>query len=116
MCEYNIASLSSYGMPPFNGKTDFGMWQQKMECILVKHICYQAIDLSYYERETEKKKNQLNILALSNIILNLSEVVLRKVGNMTSAKELWEKFQELYTEMSLSSRLYLLKTFFPIQT
>ncbi|KAL0366231.1 UNVERIFIED_CONTAM: hypothetical protein Sradi_3513200 [Sesamum radiatum] len=37
---------------------------------------------------------------------------LRKVGTQNSAKELWEKLEELYTETSLPTKLFLLEKFF----
>ncbi|XP_057770222.1 putative late blight resistance protein homolog R1B-16 [Salvia miltiorrhiza] len=107
-----MSSLANYGLAPFNGKTDFGFWQQKMECILIQQNVYQVIDDSYDEDVDEKKKTQLNRLALSAIVLNLSECVLRKVGRMTSAKELWSKLEELYTGTSLPSKIFLIERFF----
>ncbi|KAL0386429.1 UNVERIFIED_CONTAM: hypothetical protein Slati_4603100 [Sesamum latifolium] len=34
------------------------------------------------------------------------------MGNLTTAKELWDKLEELYTESSLPSKLFLLEKFF----
>ncbi|KAL0431231.1 UNVERIFIED_CONTAM: hypothetical protein Sradi_0749100 [Sesamum radiatum] len=35
-----------------------------------------------------------------------------KVGNQSSARELWDRLEELYTESSLPSKLFLLEKFF----
>ncbi|KAL2237841.1 UNVERIFIED_CONTAM: hypothetical protein Sindi_0975800, partial [Sesamum indicum] len=50
--------------------------------------------------------------AYSSIILNLSDSILRKVGKQNSARDLWKELEELYTETSLPSKLFLLEKFF----
>ncbi|KAL0438177.1 UNVERIFIED_CONTAM: Retrovirus-related Pol polyprotein from transposon TNT 1-94 [Sesamum latifolium] len=50
--------------------------------------------------------------AYSSIILNLSDSVIRKVGKLETAKELWDRLEELFTETSLPSKLFLLEKFF----
>lgn len=54
----------------------------------------------------------MNELACSVIILNTSDSVLREVGIHDSAKDLWDQLEELYTETSLSSKMFLLEIFF----
>ncbi|KAL0451560.1 UNVERIFIED_CONTAM: hypothetical protein Slati_1134100 [Sesamum latifolium] len=61
--------------------------------------------------KTEKRLEN-DEFAYSSIILNLSDTVIRKVGNLTTTKELWDKLEELYTESSLPSELFLLEKFF----
>ncbi|KAL2237702.1 UNVERIFIED_CONTAM: hypothetical protein Sindi_0961900 [Sesamum indicum] len=50
--------------------------------------------------------------AYSSMTLNLSDSMLRKVGEQNSARNLWEKLEQLYTETSLPSKLFLLEKFF----
>ncbi|XP_057797809.1 receptor-like protein 19 [Salvia miltiorrhiza] len=106
---------SFFGMAPFDGKSDFSIWKQKMKCILIQQHVFKAVDHSYADNETEEKKSDMNELALSSIILNLSDCVLRKVGVCDSAKDLWCKLEELYTEKSLPSKLFLLERFFQFE-
>ncbi|CAH9091332.1 unnamed protein product [Cuscuta europaea] len=54
----------------------------------------------------------MNETACSTIYLNLSDYVLRKVGILESAKELWEKLDSLYIDTSLPRKLFLLEKFF----
>ncbi|KAL0362358.1 UNVERIFIED_CONTAM: hypothetical protein Scaly_1191000 [Sesamum calycinum] len=73
---------------------------------------FKAIDGKYPANFSEEKKLENDEFAYSSIILNLSDTVLRKVGKQSSAKELWDKLEELYTETSLPSKLFLLEKFF----
>lgn len=108
----SVMASTSYSLAPFNGKTDFCIWKQKIKCILIQQRVFKAINHSYADKETEENKAEMNELACSTIILNLSDSVLRKVGILESAKDLWEKLEDLYTENSLPSRMYLLEKFF----
>ncbi|KAK6159055.1 hypothetical protein DH2020_006369 [Rehmannia glutinosa] len=107
-----MVGASGYHMEPFNGKTDFSIWQQKMKGILIHQKCFKAIHQKYFDKDTAEIKSELDEFAYSSIILNLSVAVLRKVGKLTTAKDLWDKLQELYTETSLPSKLFLLEKFF----
>lgn len=97
---------------PFNGKNDFSIWKQKMRCILVQQKLVKALDHSYAATDTEAKRAEMNEMAKSSIILNLSDFVIRKVGELDTAQEMWETLEKLYTETSFSSRMYLLEKLF----
>ncbi|KAL2237807.1 UNVERIFIED_CONTAM: hypothetical protein Sindi_0972400 [Sesamum indicum] len=83
-----------------------------MKGILIQQKVFKAIDGKYVENVSEEKKQENDEFAYSFIILNLSDTVLRKVGKQNSSKELWDKLEELYTETSLPSKLFLLEKFF----
>ncbi|KAL2230503.1 UNVERIFIED_CONTAM: hypothetical protein Sindi_1644700 [Sesamum indicum] len=83
-----------------------------MKGILIQQKVFKAIDGRYAENISEEKLLETDEYAYSSIILNLSDNVLRKVGKQTSAKKLWKKLEELYTETSLPSKLFLLEKFF----
>ncbi|KAL0409123.1 UNVERIFIED_CONTAM: Retrovirus-related Pol polyprotein from transposon TNT 1-94 [Sesamum radiatum] len=104
--------MSGYNLTPFDGKSDFSIWKQKMKGILIQQRVFKAIDGKYPENISEEKQFENDKFAYSSIILNLSDSVIRKVGNHSSAKELWDKLNELYTESSLPSKLFLLEKFF----
>ena len=53
----------------------------------------------------------MNELARSTVILNLSDFVIKKVGSIESASEMWTMLDTLFTETSMSSRIYLEKLF-----
>ncbi|KAL0405402.1 UNVERIFIED_CONTAM: hypothetical protein Slati_3854100 [Sesamum latifolium] len=83
-----------------------------MKGILIQQKVFKAIDGKYFESISEEKRLENDEFAYSSIILNLSDSVIRKVGNQNSAKEFWDKLEELYTESSLPSKLFLLEKFF----
>ncbi|KAK4406052.1 hypothetical protein Sango_0611700 [Sesamum angolense] len=83
-----------------------------MKGILIQQKVFKAIDGKYADTVSYDKKLENNEYAYSSIILNLSDSVIRKVGKQESAKELWKKLEELYTETYLPSKLFLLEKFF----
>ncbi|KAL0404019.1 UNVERIFIED_CONTAM: Retrovirus-related Pol polyprotein from transposon TNT 1-94 [Sesamum radiatum] len=83
-----------------------------MKGILIQQKVFKAISGAYPDNTSEEKIVEDDEIAYSSIILNLSDTVIRKVGTQNSAKELWEKLEELYTETSLPTKLFLLEKFF----
>ncbi|KAL0430215.1 UNVERIFIED_CONTAM: hypothetical protein Sradi_0647500 [Sesamum radiatum] len=83
-----------------------------MKGILIQQKVFKAISGAYPDNASEEKIVEDDEIAYSSIILNLSDIVIRKVGTQNSAKELWEKLEELYTETSLPTKLFLLEKFF----
>ncbi|KAL0315727.1 UNVERIFIED_CONTAM: hypothetical protein Sradi_5450900, partial [Sesamum radiatum] len=83
-----------------------------MKGILIQQKVFKAIDGKYADNVSDDKKLENDEYAYSSIILNLSDSVIRKVGKQDSAKDLWNKLEELYTETSLPSKLFLLEKFF----
>ena len=106
--------MAGYNLQPFDGKSNFSIWQQKMKGILIQQKVFKAIDGNYAENVSEEKKQENDEFAYSSIILNLSDIVLRKVGTLESSKALWDKLEELYTEISLPNKLFLLENFLDI--
>ncbi|KAL0366108.1 UNVERIFIED_CONTAM: Retrovirus-related Pol polyprotein from transposon TNT 1-94 [Sesamum radiatum] len=83
-----------------------------MKGILIQQKVFKAIDGRYTENISEEKRLENDEFAYSSIILNLSDSVIRKVGKLETAKELWDRLEELFTETSLPSKLFLLEKFF----
>ncbi|KAL0385669.1 UNVERIFIED_CONTAM: Retrovirus-related Pol polyprotein from transposon TNT 1-94 [Sesamum radiatum] len=104
--------MSGYNLIPFDGKIRFFHLETKNEGYPYSTRVFKAIDGKYPENISEEKQLENDEFAYSSIILNLSDSVIRKVGNHNSAKELWDKLDELYTESSLPSKLFLLEKFF----
>ncbi|KAK4395819.1 Retrovirus-related Pol polyprotein from transposon TNT 1-94 [Sesamum angolense] len=80
-----------------------------MKGILIQQKVFKA---KYADNVSDDKKLENDEYAYSSIILNLSDSVIRKVGKHNSTKDLWNKLEELYTETSLPSKLFLLEKFF----
>ncbi|KAL0456390.1 UNVERIFIED_CONTAM: Retrovirus-related Pol polyprotein from transposon TNT 1-94 [Sesamum latifolium] len=104
--------MSGYNLQVFDGKSDFSIWKQKMKGILVQQKVFKAISGKYPDNASEEKILEDDEIAYSSIILNLSDTVIRKVGTQNSARELWEKLEEIYTETSLPTKLFLLEKIF----
>ncbi|KAL0384957.1 UNVERIFIED_CONTAM: hypothetical protein Sradi_2890000 [Sesamum radiatum] len=104
--------MSGYNLQVFDEKSDFAIWKQKMKGILIQQKVFKAISGAYPDNASEEKIVEDDEIAYSSIILNLSDTVIRKVGTQNSTKELWEKLEELYTETSLPTKLFLLENFF----
>ncbi|KAL0329437.1 UNVERIFIED_CONTAM: putative mitochondrial protein [Sesamum radiatum] len=83
-----------------------------MKGILIQQKVFKSIDGKYAENVSDDKKHDNDEYAYSSIILKLSDSVIRKVGKQNTAKELWDKLEELFTETSLPSKLFLLEKFF----
>ncbi|KAL0407949.1 UNVERIFIED_CONTAM: hypothetical protein Sradi_1729300 [Sesamum radiatum] len=83
-----------------------------MKGILIQQKIFKAIDGRYTENIFEEKRLENDEFAYSSIILNLSDSVIRKVGKLETTKELWDRLEELFTETSLPSKLFLLEKFF----
>ncbi|KAL2243392.1 UNVERIFIED_CONTAM: hypothetical protein Sindi_0457200 [Sesamum indicum] len=104
--------MAGYNLQPFDGKSDFSIWQQKIKGILIQQKVFKAIDGKYSDSISEEKALENDEYAYSSIILNLSDNVLRKVGKQDTARDLWKKLEDLYTDVSLPSKLFLLEKFF----
>lgn len=64
---------------------------------------------------TEKsayRKQELNDTTWSTIFLHLSDNVIRKVGETTSAEALWTKLESLYLTKTMPNKCYLLMQFY----
>ncbi|KAL0346370.1 UNVERIFIED_CONTAM: Retrovirus-related Pol polyprotein from transposon TNT 1-94 [Sesamum calycinum] len=74
-----------------------------MKGILIQQKVFKSINGKYADNISDDKKRDNDEYVYSSIILNLSDFVIRKVGKQNSAKELWDRLEELFTETSLPS-------------
>jgi hypothetical protein len=90
------------GIPPFDGR-NFEYWKNRMETYLKAlgaGVCfsiasgYNALKKPKTAAQKEAKRN--NKLAIDTILDGLTDSVKSKVGSCASAKEIWDKIQELY--------------------
>lgn len=97
----------------FDGRGDFHMWQKKMKKVLVQHRCAKALvqkeskEISAKITAQEEQHLDMNKLAFSLLILNLSDNVLRQVNEKETAAKVWSKLESLYMTKSLSNKIYL---------
>jgi hypothetical protein len=90
------------GIPPFDG-SNFEYWKNRMETYLkdlrvdvwiLVASRYNALKKPKTAAQKEAKRN--NKLEIDTIIDGLTDSVKSKVGSCASAKDLWDKLQDLY--------------------
>ena len=102
-------TISKIVVEKFDRNVNFGMWQLKMEAILVQ----DGVDLALQGAEnipdgtSKEDLAGMDKKARSSIILNLSDEVLREVATETTAKSMWDKLKALYMKRTVENRLYL---------
>ena len=101
----------------FDRNVNFGMWQLKMEAILVQ----DGVDLALQGAEnipdgtSKEDLAGMDKKARSSIILNLSDEVLREVATETTAKSMWDKLKALYMKRTVENRLYLKQSLYMLR-
>ncbi|KAM3397845.1 hypothetical protein P3S68_001359 [Capsicum galapagoense] len=100
----------------FDRSANFGMWQLKMEAILVQDGSDMALQgkEKISEKMTDEEFDSLDKKARSSIILNLSDDVLRKVASKITVKGMWKKLKSLYMKRTIENRLYLKQKLYTI--
>ena len=83
-----------------------------MKAVLVQQKVAKAIDNTYTAGLSDNKKKEMDEIALSTIILHLSDGILRKVDDMHTTSTIWKMLEELYLVRSLLDRILLLEQFF----
>ena len=86
---------------------DFGIWQLKMRALLVQQGLFKMLNgvKALPNFGTDVEKEDVMEQALGGILLTLSNEVLREVGSIKPAPELWLKLESLYMTKSLAKRL-----------
>ncbi|KAK4406592.1 Retrovirus-related Pol polyprotein from transposon TNT 1-94 [Sesamum angolense] len=64
--------MAGYNLQPFDGKTDFSIWQQKMKGILIQQKVFKSIDGNYAKNVSDDKKRD-NDEYVKNIEENIDE-------------------------------------------
>ncbi|KAI9196857.1 hypothetical protein LWI28_027588 [Acer negundo] len=119
MVERGSTSSGSFGgvkfeVKPFDGKSNFTLWQRKMKNILIQQNLYFMVDgveKKPKDMSTETWK-VLDEKAMSSIEFHLSDEVICNVMEEKSAKGTWEKLymgKTLSNKLTLKDQLYGLK-------
>ncbi|CAN1135024.1 hypothetical protein LINPERPRIM_LOCUS15765 [Linum perenne] len=67
-------------MKPFDGSTDFAMWKIKMKAVLIKEKCWAAVSQNWPADTSDLRKQELQEIAHSEIMIRLADDVVRQVG------------------------------------
>ncbi|CAM8959955.1 unnamed protein product [Rhodiola kirilowii] len=97
---------------PFNGQMDFAMWTMRMKGILIKEKCWRAVSEEWLCPTSEQAKKDLIEIALTEIMLRLTDDVARPLMKVTDPMVLWDTLKATYQTKSLPSRMFLLKKLF----
>ncbi|KAI9153179.1 hypothetical protein LWI28_007285 [Acer negundo] len=98
-----------FEVKPFDGKSNFTLWQRKMKNLLIQQDLYFIVDgveKKPKDMSTETWK-VLDEKAMSSIELHLSDEVICNVMEEKSANGTWEKLEKLYMGKTLSNKLTL---------
>lgn len=106
---------AKFDLVPFDGKTNFSIWQSTAKDMLVQHGLYKAL----LDKKPDDKKDddwkELQAKTVSMIRLSLVPEIKYTVLNETSPVKLWEKLENLYMSKSLTNKLYLKKELFELK-
>ena len=108
---------AKFDIEKFDGNNDFGLWRLKMHALLVQNGLHKALrgKNALSEKLSDEEKDELLEKAYGQILLFLSDGVLRKVVQEKTAAGIWQKLENLYITKSLTNRLYLKKRLFTLQ-
>ncbi|CAM8886302.1 unnamed protein product [Rhodiola kirilowii] len=104
--------MSDIRLKPFDGQMDFAMWIMRMKGILIKEKCWRAVSEDWLCPTSDQAKKDLKEIALSEIMMRLTDDVARQVMKITDPKVLWDTLKATYQTKSLPNRIFLLKKMF----
>ena len=120
------SNLVKFEVEKFDGRINFGLWQVQVKDVLIQSGLHKALkgrpapEVSTGtsvtgERSRSKMSDEdwedLDLRTASAIRLCLAKNVLANVHGISTAKELWEKLEELYQTKGVSNRVYLKEQF-----
>ena len=109
-----------FGIERFDGRMNFGLWQIQVKDILIQYGLHKTLrgipafcssDGAVKSGTSDVDWEDLDLKAASSIQLCLAKNVLANVQGMSTAKELWEKLEEMYQTNGISNRVYLKEQF-----
>jgi hypothetical protein len=127
-----MARMVRFDIEKFDGKMNFGLWQIQVKDILIQNGLHKTLkgrstpanpegsgDSSKEKASSSSVKpkmsdddwEDLDERAASAIRLCLAKNVLANIHGSYSAKELWERLEELYQANSVCNRFYLKEQF-----
>ncbi|KAJ0615292.1 putative RNA-directed DNA polymerase [Helianthus annuus] len=110
-----------FDVEKYGGKINFGLWQVQVKDVLIQSGLHKALrgkpapvlskDSSRTSKDDDEEWEALDLRAASAIRLCLAKNVLANVHGISTAKDLWEKLEQLYQGKGISNRLYLKEQF-----
>ena len=113
-----FSSAMRFDVEKFDGMINFGLWQVQVNDVLIQSGLHKALrgkpvsnGASGSTNKSEEEWDDLDLRAASTIRLCLAKNVLANMHGISTTKELWEKFEQLYQDKGISNRLYLKEQF-----
>ena len=114
-------SPMKFDVENFDGRINFGLWQVQVKDVLIQSGLHKALrgkpvpvsskDSAGASKVDDEEWEDLDLRAASAIRLCLAKNVLANVHGIATAKDLWEKLEQLYQGKGISNRLYLKEQF-----
>ena len=119
----SFSSAVKFDMEKFDGMINFGLWQVQVKDVLIQSGLHKALKGRVSRKYSEKggssmgdeEWEELDLRAASAIRMCLAKNVLANVQDISTAKELWEKLEELYQSKGVSNRLLLKEQFYTLR-
>ncbi|KAL4566695.1 hypothetical protein LXL04_030816 [Taraxacum kok-saghyz] len=110
-----------FDVEKYEGRINFGLWQVQVKDVLIQSGLHKALkgksapvsskESSAAGKDDDEEWDDLDLRAASAIRLSLAKNVFANVHGISTAKELWEKLEQLYQGKGISNRLYLKEQF-----
>src|SRR5436189_3712177 len=107
-------SSAKYEVPKFDGETSFSLWKIRMRSSLMLQGLWKAVE-EKFSGVSEESKVELQERALSAIFMSETDNILREIATEKMTSDAWKKLEELYSEKSLTNRLYLKKRLYNLR-
>lgn len=98
-----------FDVEKFTKKEDFSLWKVKMEPLMVHQSLDAALmgDKFFAVNFDAKEKAKIMGRVRSALILSLGDQALRKVVKLKTAKEIWDRLEEMYNSKTTTNKLHL---------
>ena len=102
--------MAKFELEKFDGTQDFALWRESLKGILVHQKVSKVLgDNQLLAEKKPEEIAEMEEMAYYTIIMHLSNNVRRKLIAEKTAKDLWNKLEELYMRPSISNKINLLE-------
>ncbi|KAL4590864.1 hypothetical protein LXL04_003809 [Taraxacum kok-saghyz] len=106
-----------FDVEKYDGRINFCLWQVQVKDVLIQSGLHKALkgkpapvsskESSATDKDDDEEWDDFDLRAASAIRLSLAKNVLANVHGISTAKELWEKLEQLYQGKGISIRFVL---------
>src|SRR3954471_17495988 len=107
-------SSAKYEVPKFDGGTSFSLWKIRMRSSLMLQGLWKVVEEKFFG-VSEESKVELQERSLSAIFMSVTDNVMREIATEKTTFDASKKLEKLYSEKSLTNRLYLKKQLYNLR-